>query len=228
MVGARLEDVGRFALLISAEPLVQQVVRLVVAPVSQLTARVLPVQPAVEVGQAPALGEDGAGQVGTSVIEIPRHSDIRGRLPAVVRDLAVVAGCEPGHHPRLRRSSHRGLHPAASSAASPALEISPLQICAAVHSPRSAHHVYILGKRTAGMLRHKPTRHPEFLTNLCGEHGRLLPLPGVAHQVLRLVLSLVNIHPDSPDGRCGGGGRGGGGRSGSWSCSCSCDDVMEG
>ena len=59
---------------VSAEPLVQQVVGLVVAPVSQLTAGVLPVQPAVEVGQPPALGEDGAGQVRTSVIEISRIS----------------------------------------------------------------------------------------------------------------------------------------------------------
>ena len=56
---------------VSAEPLVQQVVGLVVAPVSQLTAGVLPVQPAVQVGQPPALGEDGAGQVWSSVIEIP-------------------------------------------------------------------------------------------------------------------------------------------------------------
>ena len=65
------------------------------------------------------------------------------------------------------------------------------------------------------MFRHEPTRHPEFLTNLRGEHGRLLPLPGAAHQVLCLVLSIVNIPPDSPDWRCrcgGGRGLGSGGR----------------
>ena len=61
------------------------------------------------------------------------------------------------------------------------------------------------------MFRHEPARHPEFLTDLRGEHCRLLPLPGVAQQVFRLILSLVNIHPDSSDGRCGCGGRGGGG-----------------
>ena len=114
-----------------------------IAPVSELTAGVLPVLPAVEVGQPPALGEDGAGEVRPAVIEIsrisqsdirisrypvkPRHSDICGRLPAVVRDLAVVAGREAGHHPALWRSPP----------ASPALVISPLQISAAVHGSRS-------------------------------------------------------------------------------------------
>ena len=63
---------------------------------------------------------------------IPGHSDISGRLPAVVRDLAVVAGREAGHHPALGRSSPGGLTPGAS----PALVISPLQICTAVHGPR--------------------------------------------------------------------------------------------
>ena len=58
--------------LISAEPLVQQIVGQVITAVSQLTARMLPVQPTVEVGQSPALGEDGAGQVRPAVVEIPR------------------------------------------------------------------------------------------------------------------------------------------------------------
>ena len=69
--------------LISAEPLVQQIVGQVITAVSQLTARMLSVQPTVEVGQSPALGEDGAGQVWPPVVEIPRivtQSDIsRGR-----------------------------------------------------------------------------------------------------------------------------------------------------
>ena len=141
---------------ISAEPLVQQVVSQVVAPVPQLTAGMLPVQPAVEIGQPPALREDGAGQVWTSVIEIPRnhlsqshiqrakypvkpwHANISRRLPAVVGDLAVVAGShEPRQHPPLRRSSHRGPGPASCPAAASALIISPLQICATVHSSGS-------------------------------------------------------------------------------------------
>ena len=58
--------------LVPPEPLVQQVVSQVIAPVSELTAGVLPVLPAVEVGQPPALGEDGAGQIRPAVIEISR------------------------------------------------------------------------------------------------------------------------------------------------------------
>ena len=75
-----------------------------------------------------------------------------------------------------------------------------------------AHHVYILGKRTAGVFRHEPAGNPEFLTDLRREHRWLLPLPATAQQVLGLVLRLRNIHPESPDGRlgCGGGCRRGG------------------
>ena len=66
--------------LISAEPLVQQIVGQVITAVSQLTARMLPVQPTVEVGQSPALGEDGAGQVWPPVIEIPIEASERSYL----------------------------------------------------------------------------------------------------------------------------------------------------
>ena len=67
-------------MLISAEPLVQDVVCLAVAVVPQLTARMFPVLPAVQVGQPPALGEDGAGQVWPPVIEIPIEASERSCL----------------------------------------------------------------------------------------------------------------------------------------------------
>ena len=44
-----------------------------VAPVPQLTAGMLSVQPTVEIGQPQALGQDGARQVRAAVIEIPRE-----------------------------------------------------------------------------------------------------------------------------------------------------------
>ena len=69
--------------LVSAEPLVQDVVGLGVTVVPQLTAGVLPVPPAVEVGQPPALGEDGAGQVRSTVIEVSEQESLAGTVEEV-------------------------------------------------------------------------------------------------------------------------------------------------
>jgi len=194
-------------MLISAEPLVQDVVCLAVAVVPQLTARMFPVLPAVQVGQPPALGEDGAGQVWPPVIEIPGHSDVCGRLPAVVGNVVVVHQVATADRARHESRQHPSLRagPGASSGAGarPALVISPLEVSTAVHRSGSAHHVYSLRERAAGVLRHEPAWHPQLGTHLLCKQLRLLPPRHLAAPlVFRLVLSVVHQASEHSPPRC--------------------------